>query len=109
VWSPKARFSMAHGGKDRHPYPMPLKVYHRTIDVLKVAVHRARLGQSEKLAAIRRLDQQARRLERHISGPSVEALFTGERARSHQYGGRSVFGAELPPIETARPAGERKW
>jgi uncharacterized protein len=100
---------MAHGGKDRHPYPMPLKVYHRTIDVLKVAVRRARLGQSEKLAAIRRLDQQARRLERHISGPSVEALFTGERARSHQYGGRSVFGAELPPIETARPAGERKW
>ena len=108
-FSDPARFSMAHGGKDRHPYPVPLKVYDRTIDVLKVAVRRARLGQSEELAAIRRLDEQARRLERHISGPSVEALFTEERARSHQYGGRSVFGAELPPIETARPAGERKW
>ena len=22
-----ARFSLAHGGKDRHPYPVPLKVY----------------------------------------------------------------------------------
>jgi hypothetical protein len=44
--------------QDRHPYPVPLKVYHRTIDVLKVAVHRARLGQSEKLAAIRRLDNR---------------------------------------------------
>ena len=108
-FSDPARFSIAHGGKDRHPYPVPLKVYDRTIDVLKVAVHRARLGQSEELAAIRRLDEQARRLERHFSGPSVEALFAEERARSHQYGGRSVFGAELPPIETARPAGERKW
>ena len=107
-FSDPARFSIAHGGKDRHPYPVPLKVYDRTIDVLKIAVHRARLGQSEELAAIRRLDEQARRLERHISGPPVEALFTEERARSHQYGGRSVFGAELPPIETARQAGERK-
>ena len=103
-FSDPARFSMAHGGEDRHPHPVPLKVYDRTIDV-----HRARLGQSEGLAAIRRLDEQARRLERHISGSSVEALFTEERARSHQNGGRSVFGAELPPIETARQAGERKW
>jgi hypothetical protein len=31
-------------------------------------------------------------LERHASGPSVEALFAEERARSHHYGGRSVFG-----------------
>jgi hypothetical protein len=97
-----ARFSVAHGGKDRHPYPVPLKVYDRTIDVLKTAVRKARLGQSDELAAIKRLDEQARQLERHASGPSVEALFTDERARSHEYGGRSVFGAEPPPIETAR-------
>jgi uncharacterized protein len=90
-----ARFSLAHGGKDRHPYPVPLKVYDRTIVVLKTAVQKAKLGQSEELAAIKRLDEQARRLERHASGPSVEALFTEERARSHQYGGRSVFGAEM--------------
>jgi hypothetical protein len=54
-FSDPARFSIAHGGKDRHPYPVPLKVYDRTIDVLKIAVHRARLGQSEELAAIRRV------------------------------------------------------
>lgn len=104
-----ARFSIAHGGKDRHPYPVPLKVYDRTIDVLKTAVQKAKLGQSEELAAIKRLDEQARRLERHASGPSIEALFTDERARSHQYGGRSIFGAEPPPNETARRTGERTW
>ena len=42
---------------------------------------------SEELAAIKRLDEQARRLGRHASGPSVEALFSEERARSYQYGG----------------------
>ena len=78
---------------------MPLKVYDRTIGVLKTAVRKAKLGQSEELAAIKRLDEQARRLGRHASGPSVEALFSEERARSYQYGGRSVFGAEPPPGE----------
>ncbi len=57
-----ARFSMAHGGKDRHPYPVPLDVYDRTIDVMKTAVSQARLGNEEKLDAIKRLDRQARRL-----------------------------------------------
>ena len=54
-----ARFSLAHGGKDRHPYPVPLKVYDRTINVLKTAVQRAKLGRSEELAALKRLDEQA--------------------------------------------------
>ena len=44
-----ARFSLAHGGKDRHPYPVPIKVYDETIRVLKSAVHKARLGLGEEL------------------------------------------------------------
>jgi uncharacterized protein len=99
-FSDPARFSLAHGGKDRHPYPVPLKVYDRTISVLKTAVQKAKLGKSEEFAAIKRLDEQARQLERSAAGPSVEALFTEERRRSHQYGGRSVFGAEPPLNET---------
>jgi hypothetical protein len=106
-FSDPARFSIAHGGKDRHPYPVPLKVYDRTIGVLKSAVQKAKLDQSEELAAIKRLDEQARRLERQASGPSVEALFADERARSHQYGGRSVFRVEPPPSETPQRMGER--
>ena len=103
-FSDPARFSVAHGGKDRHPFPVPLKVYDRTIDVLKTAVRKAKLGQSEALAAIERLDRQARLLERHASGPSVEALFADESARSHEYGGRSVFGFEAPPGQIAPAA-----
>jgi uncharacterized protein len=81
-FSDLARFTVAHGGKDRHPFPVPLRVYDRTIQVLKVVVQKAKLGRLEELAAIKRLDQQARRLERHVRGPSVEALFADERARS---------------------------
>ena len=103
-FSDPARFSIAHGGKDRHPYPVPLKVYDRTIEVMKAAVVKAKLGQSEELAAIRRLDEQSRRLEAEAGGPSVEALFAEERARSHAYGGMSVFGPEPAPKSTGRTA-----
>jgi len=103
-FSDPARFSIAHGGKDRHPFPVPIKVYDRTIDTLKRAVAQAKLGHAEELAAIRRLDDQARRLERHATGPSVEALLAEERARSHAYGGRSVFGDEPAPAAIADPA-----
>jgi hypothetical protein len=89
-----ARFSLALGGKDRHPFPVPTKVYDRTIGVLKSAVRNARLGREEQLAALKRLDAQARRLEQHASGPSVDALIARERRDSHLYGGRSVFGWE---------------
>lgn len=96
-FSDPARFSFAHGGKDRHPFPVPLKVYDETIQVLKSAVSKARLGASDELAALARLDDEARRLERTVSGPAVEELIAGERQRSHGYGGRSVFGLEPPP------------
>lgn len=93
-FSDPARFSFAHGGKDRHPFPVPTRVYDQTINVMKSAVQKAKLGREEELAALKRLDDQARRLERHVSGPSFEALVTEERARSHAYGGRSIFGWE---------------
>ena len=108
-FSDPARFSLAHGGKDGHPFPVPTRVYDHTIQVLKSAVHNARLGREEELAALKRLDDQARRLERHGRGPSLEDYLTHERRQSHAYGGRSVFGWEPPPIEqpTPRPAGKR--
>ena len=85
-----ARFSFAHGGKDGHPFPVPLKVYDETIRVLKHAVDQAKLGNDEKLAAIEQLDKQARALERIASGPSFDALIQQERDRAAQYGGRTV-------------------
>ncbi len=68
-----ARFSLAHGGKDRHPFPVPIKVFDRTIAVMKSAVVKARLGATEELEAIRRLDAEARRMEA-AEGPSVDAV-----------------------------------
>ena len=58
-----ARFSYAHGGKDGHPFPVPLPVYDHTIAVLRDAVSAAKLGREEKLAALARLAAEARRLE----------------------------------------------
>jgi hypothetical protein len=96
-FSDPARFSFAHGGKDRHPFPVPLKVYDQTIKVLKSAIRNARLGREEELSAIKRLDDQARAIEHREKGEPFEALLTEERRLSHAYGGRSVFGPELPP------------
>jgi uncharacterized protein len=97
-----ARFSFAHGGKDRHPFPVPLRVYDQTIRVLKSAVEKARLGREEALAALKRLDDQARRLERHASGPTVQQRIVHERRRSPSYGGRSVFGSENEPVHLGK-------
>ncbi len=94
-FSDPARFSLAHGGKDKHPFPVPTKVYDETINVLKNAVQKAKLGANGKLDAIKRLDKQARELERHIiKGPTVEEIIAHEKDVSAIYGGRSVFGFE---------------
>ena len=102
-----ARFSFAHGGKDRHPFPVPLKVYDETIAVMKVAVAKAKLGQDDKLAALRRLDDEARRVERPAAGPPVPDVIAEERRHSHTYGGRSVFGWE-PASEAPDNQPERR-
>ena len=95
-----ARFSFAHGGKDGHPFPVPLRVYDETIRVLKTAVHAAKLGREEELGALRRLDKQARLVERCASGAPVGELIAHEREQSHNYGGKSVFGWAPPPASS---------
>ena len=103
-FSDPARFSVAHGGKDRHPFPVPLKVFDRTIAVMKSAV---RQGPARRDRGTRR-HPPARCADAAAGGrggrPSAEALFAQERARSHDYGGRSVFGFEPPPQRRSRGA-----
>jgi len=101
-----ARFSLAHGGKDRHPFPVATRVYDETITVMKSAIQRAKLGNEEMLQALRRLDDQARRLERVATGPTLQTHIQSEMAQSAEFGGRSVFGWESrekkkPSIKTA--------
>lgn len=106
-FSDPARFSLALGGKDGHPFPVPLEVYDRTLLVLRQAVDRARLGNDDKLEALRRLDAQARIAERTATGPSLEMHLENERRRSHEYGGRTVFGeAKAPPAAARRRKGQ---
>jgi hypothetical protein len=93
-FSDPARFSLAHGGKDRQPFAVPIKVYDQTIAVLRSAVDRAKLGQDDRLTAFARLDAESRRLERSATGPTLVEYVADERRRSAEYGGRSVFGWE---------------
>jgi hypothetical protein len=107
-FSDPARFSMSKGGKDGAPFPVPLKVYDETIRVLKYAVVKARLGASEELAAIKRLDNQARTVEATATGPTFHEYVDEEWRRSKEYGGRTVMddardkGLPLPKWATAR-------
>jgi hypothetical protein len=81
-FSDPARFSFAHGGKDRHPFPVPLRVCDETIQVLKTAVRNAKLGREEELGALGRLDRQARQLEVWAEAPTFEAALAEDRRRS---------------------------
>ena len=98
-FSDPARFSLAHGGKDGQPFPVPIEVFDETIRVLKRAVDRAKLGSSAALAAIRRLDAQARALEATVLGPTFESFIAAERALSDTYGGRTVTSRTAAPPE----------
>ena len=99
-----ARFSFAHGGKDRHPFPVPLKVYDETIRVMKAAVQKATLGREEMLAALKRLDDEARRVEGVADGPPLANMIVEERRLSHSFAGRSVFRWEPAPKAPAEMA-----
>jgi hypothetical protein len=95
-FSDPARFALALGGKDGHPFPVPLKVYDETISVLKRAIGNAKLGRREELDAIKRLDDQARSDRKIEKGPSLAEYTATETERSRSYGGRAVqyFGKE---------------
>lgn len=54
-WRDPARFSFAHGGKDGIPYPVSKETYSETIETLKDAVEKAKIGEIEKIKAIKRL------------------------------------------------------
>ncbi len=92
-----ARFAFAHGGKDGHPFPVPLKVYDETIATLQAAVHRSKLGQSDKQEAIKALTKVAQQAEENfIPQNNFHALIEKERDESWKYDGRTVFGNAKP-------------
>jgi hypothetical protein len=89
-----ARFSFAHGGKDGHPFPVPLRVYDESIGVLRRALDAAKVGDSDKLQGFARLDRFSRLVERRLAPEAdVDAVIADERAKAPRRGGRTVFDA----------------
>ena len=96
-----ARYSFAHGGKDGHPFPVPLKVYDETIGVLRTSIEKAKLGMNEKQQAIRQLSVLAQDVEKSfIPKPFFNEVVRKEREESYKYDGMTVLGkAQRPPSE----------
>jgi len=91
-FSDPARYSFALGGKDRHPFPVPLKTYDQSIDVLRRSLDAARLGDAEKLDGFKRLDRFVGVVaERYSPEADLAAVVAHEEAISPSLGGRTVF------------------
>jgi uncharacterized protein len=91
-FSDPARFSFAHGGKDGHPFPVPLKTYDESLAVLRRALEAAKLGHTEKLEGFRRLDKLTRNVESNLDPVAdFSAAMNHEREISPSVGGRTVF------------------
>ena len=99
-----ARFSFAHGGKDGHPFPVPLTVYDESIAVLRKALDAAKVGHTDKLDGMARLDAFTRGIEQRRSPHAdVEAAIAHERAIAPSLGGRTVFD-DRPAARKRAPA-----
>ena len=97
-----ARFSFAHGGKDGHPFPVPLRTYDESLGVLRRALDAAKLGLTEKLEGFRRLDRLTRNVESNMEPlADFSAAIDHERNISSSVGGRTVFEDARKPKKTA--------
>jgi hypothetical protein len=97
-FSDPARFSFALGGKDGHPFPVPLKTYDETISVLRQGLEDARLGSMEKTDGLRRLDRFVQVVkERHSPDAHFPEAIKHEHAVSASMGGRTVFDDRKKP------------
>lgn len=87
-----ARFSFAQGGKDRHPFPVPLKTYDESLNYLRTSLDAAKLGDGDKLDGFRRLDRFVRAVETELEPEAdFDAAIAHEKAISPLLDGRSVF------------------
>ena len=93
-----ARFSFAFGGKDRHPFPVPLKTYDESLAVLRRALDAAKLGHTEKLEGFKRLDRLVRQVENQYEPVAdFDSAIRHEQAISPSLNGRSVFDDRKKP------------
>jgi hypothetical protein len=99
-FSDPARFSFAHGGKDRRPFPVPTKIYDRTIAVLDAALRTAKLGDTERVNGFKRLHAFTQMVEDTFDPcADLDKTIAKECAESADHGGRSICGWEQPPTQ----------
>jgi hypothetical protein len=97
-FSDPARFSFAHGGKDGHPFPVPLKTYDQSLAVLRRTLDQAKLEHSDKLDGFRRLDSLVRTIEkRRAPEAKFDQVVKHEHAISSSLNGRTVFDGKKRP------------
>lgn len=86
-----ARFSFAHGGKDGHPFPVPIKIFDESIRVLHESIEKSRMGYKDKSECIKRLHTTALEIEKHCSPMAdFDKTIERERAMSKDLDGRTV-------------------
>ena len=91
-FSDPARFSFSVGGKDRHPFPVPLKTYDESIAVLQSSLDSARVGDSDKVGGFERLHRFVKAMETQCRPQAdFDAAVAHENRISPSLGGRSVF------------------
>ena len=87
-----ARFSFAHGGKDGHPFPVPLRTYDESLNCLRTSLELAKLGDKDKLEGFHRLERFVRTIETRLQPEAdFDAVIAHEKAISPSLDGRSVF------------------
>ena len=86
-----ARFSFAHGGKDGHPFPVPLKIYDESIRILHDSIEKSKLGYKEKSDCIKRLHTTALNIEKNCApSANFDAAIRYEREHSKEWDGKTV-------------------
>jgi len=97
-FSDPARFSFAHGGKDGHPFPVPITVYDESIRVLDQAVQKSRLGDRDKSDALKNLSKVSAQIEKDFQPNNrFDDIIQEERENSWKYEGRTVMGKAKKP------------
>lgn len=93
-----ARFSFAHGGKDGHPFPVPVNVYDESISILRKGIEKSKLGNSDKLNTLNRLHQVVARAEKDFTPDfDIQEVIEEERQNSWRFGGKTVMGDAPKP------------
>jgi len=87
-----ARFAFAHGGKDGHPHPVPLKTYDESLGFLRSSLDAAKLGRTEKIDGFRRLERFVNSVETRLHPQAdFNKVIQHEHAISRSLNGRTVF------------------